>query len=159
MDRDVYVIGVGIHRFGKHDVSRRDMAYVAGIDALEDAGISFKQVGSLYTGYIGGNMLDGVTYAKDLGLTGIPVVHVENASATGSSAFRQAVNDVSGAPLQFTSDTASFAGFPSFAGVSMHIASTRPSVLVTGRTSRDARPGRKSSTRRARRWPLIPVGR
>ncbi len=96
MDRDVYVIGVGIHRFGKHDVSRRDMAYVAGIDALEDAGISFKQVGSLYTGYIGGNMLDGVTYAKDLGLTGIPVVHVENASATGSSAFRQAVNDVSG---------------------------------------------------------------
>ena len=96
MDRDVYVVGVGIHRFGKHDISRRDMAYTAGIDALEDAGLSFRDVGALYTAYIGGNMLDGVTYAKDLGLTGIPVVHVENASATGSSAFRLAVNDVSG---------------------------------------------------------------
>ena len=96
MDRDVYVIGVGIHRFGKHDVSRRDMHYVAGMTALEDANISFRDVGALYEGYIGGNMLDGVTYAKDLGLTGLPVIHIENASATGSSAFREAVMAVSG---------------------------------------------------------------
>jgi len=96
MDRDVYVVGVGLHRFGKHDVSRRDMAYVAGMAALEDASISFRDVGTLYTGYIGGNMLDGVTYAKDFGLTGLPVVHIENASATGSSAFREAVMAVSG---------------------------------------------------------------
>ena len=96
MDREVYVIGVGMHRFGKHDVSRRDMHYLAGMSALEDAGISFRDVGALYSGYIGGNMLDGVTFAKDFGLTGLPVVHVENASATGSSAFREAVMAVSG---------------------------------------------------------------
>lgn len=96
MDRDVYVIGVGMHRFGKHDVSRRDMHYVAGIAALEDANISFRDVGSLYTGYIGGNMLDGVSFAKDFGLTGLPVIHIENASATGSSAFREAVMAVAG---------------------------------------------------------------
>jgi acetyl-CoA acetyltransferase len=94
--REVFVIGVGMHRFGKHDVSRRDMHYTAGIAALEDAGVSFRDVGALYTGYIGGNMLDGVTFAKDLGLTGLPVVHVENASATGSSAFREAVLAVAG---------------------------------------------------------------
>lgn len=91
MNRDVYVIGVGIHRFGKHAVPRRDMAYVAGLDAMQDAGISYKEVGSLYTGYIGGNMMEGVTFAKDFGLTGAPVIHIENASATGSSAFREAV--------------------------------------------------------------------
>jgi acetyl-CoA acetyltransferase len=96
MQREVFVIGVGMHRFGKHDVPRRDMHYTAGIAALEDANISFRDVGALYSGYIGGNMLDGVTFAKDLGLTGLPVVHVENASATGSSAFREAVMAVAG---------------------------------------------------------------
>ncbi|MEO8539123.1 MAG: thiolase family protein [bacterium] len=96
MQREVYVIGVGMHRFGKHDVSRRDMHYVAGLAALEDANVSFRDVGALYTGFIGGGMLDGVSYAKDLGLTGLPVVHVENASATGSSAFREAVMSVAG---------------------------------------------------------------
>lgn len=96
MQREVFVIGAGMHRFGKHDVPRRDMHYTAGIAALEDANISFRDVGALYSGYIGGNMLDGVTFAKDLGLTGLPVVHVENASATGSSAFREAVMAVAG---------------------------------------------------------------
>ena len=84
MGRDVYVVGVGMHRYGKHDVSRRDMHYTAGMAALEDANLSFRDVGALYTGYIGGNMLDGVTFAKDFGLTGLPVVHIENASATGA---------------------------------------------------------------------------
>ena len=120
MDRDVYVVGVGIHRFGKHDISRRDMAYTAGIDALEDAGLSFRDVGALYTAYIGGNMLDGVTYAKDLGLTGIPVVHVENASATGSSAFRLAVNDVSGG----VTGTASPLYNPSTNGIGVNVVTT-----------------------------------
>lgn len=96
MNRDVYVIGVGMHRFGKHDVSRRDMSYVAGIAALEDAGISFAEIGSLYMGSIGGTMLEGVTFAKDFGLTGAPVIHVQSASATGSTAFREAVMAVSG---------------------------------------------------------------
>lgn len=96
MQREVFVIGVGMHRFGKHDVPRRAMHYAAGIAALEDAHISFRDVGALYSGYIGGSMLDGVTFAKDLGLTGLPVVHVENASATGSSAFREAVMAVAG---------------------------------------------------------------
>jgi acetyl-CoA acetyltransferase len=85
-----------MHRFGKHDVSRRDMAYTAGIAGLQDAGLSFKEIGSLYAGYMGGGMLDGVAFAKDFGLTGLPVVHVENASATGSTAFREAVLAVAG---------------------------------------------------------------
>jgi acetyl-CoA acetyltransferase len=96
LDRRAYVIGVGMHRFGKHDVSRRDMAFTAGIAALEDAGISFRDVGALFTGYISGRPSECVGYAKDFGLTGVPVVHVENASATGSSAFRQAALAVSG---------------------------------------------------------------
>ena len=91
MKADVYVIGVGMHPFNKDFIPTRDMFFTSGMEALKDAGISFKEVGALYTGFIGAEMLAGVSYAKDLGLTGIPVTHVENASATGSTAFREAV--------------------------------------------------------------------
>ncbi|MAT83864.1 MAG: transporter [Gammaproteobacteria bacterium] len=96
MNREVYVIGVGMHLFTKGYVPLRDMYFTAGVDALEDAGLKFRDIGCLYNGYIGGGMMEGVGYAKDLGMTGLPVVHVENASATGSSAFREAVWAVSG---------------------------------------------------------------
>ncbi|HXF07570.1 MAG TPA: thiolase family protein [Candidatus Acidoferrales bacterium] len=90
MLEDVYVAGVGMHPFGKHGKSNKEMAYVAAKAALKDAGIKFRDVGALYNGYIMGDMTEGVAIAKDLGLTGVPVVHVENASATGSTAFREA---------------------------------------------------------------------
>jgi len=96
MNRGVYVIGVGMHPFQKECPGNRDMAFTAGRAALADAGIPFRDVGYLYNGYMGGQMLEGVTIAKDFGLTGVPVVHVENASATGSSAFREAVLAVAG---------------------------------------------------------------
>jgi len=93
---DVYVIGVGMHRISGAPTPVRDMAYEAGINAMQDAGIEFDTVGALYNGYASGGMLTGVTVAKDFGLTGVPVTHVENASATGSSAFREAVLSVAG---------------------------------------------------------------
>src|SRR3546814_18119784 len=64
------------------------------VAALDDAGVYCPEVGALYNGYIGGGITAGVHVAKDLGLTGLPVTHVENASATGSSAFGEAVHAV-----------------------------------------------------------------
>jgi acetyl-CoA acetyltransferase len=96
MARRVFVVGVGMHPFGNEGIPATDMGYVAGIAALDDAGIDFPEVGALYNGYIGGGMMTGVHLAKDLGLTGLPVTHVENASATGSSAFGEAVHAVAG---------------------------------------------------------------
>jgi acetyl-CoA acetyltransferase len=94
---DVFVIGVGMTPFGQHVGRVGDLAFEAGVAALDDAGIRFDVVGALYNGYIGGGgMLAGISVAKDLGLTGLPIVHVENASATGSSAFREAVLHVAG---------------------------------------------------------------
>jgi acetyl-CoA acetyltransferase len=100
MLEDVYVIGVGMHPFGKHGASNRTMSYTAGKAALQDAGIKFRDVGYLYNGYLGGDPIEGVGYAKDLGLTGVPVVHIENASATGSSAFREACLQVAGGGVE-----------------------------------------------------------
>ena len=39
MNRDVYIIGVGMHRFSKDGIPLRDMYFTAGMDALMDAGI------------------------------------------------------------------------------------------------------------------------
>lgn len=124
MNREVYVIGVGMHRFTKDYVPLRDMYFLAGTEALQDAGIDFPDVGYLYNGYIGGGMMEGVGYAKDLGLTGVPVVHVENASATGSSAFREAVWAVSGG----AADVAMALGFDDMAR--MGIARRKPAPGV-----------------------------
>ncbi len=97
---DVYVIGVGMAPFSQDGTPVRDMAYDAGIAALADAGIPFRDVEYLYNGYIGPYGLEGVSIAKEFGLTGVPVVHVENASATGSTAFREAVLSVAGGHSQ-----------------------------------------------------------
>lgn len=96
LSRRVFVVGVGMHPFGNAGIPATDMGYVAGVAALDDAGIDFPEVGALYNGYIGGGITAGVHLAKELGLTGLPVTHVENASATGSSAFGEAVHAVAG---------------------------------------------------------------
>ena len=96
LGRDVYVVGVGMHPFNNDALSVYDMAYDAGIAALDDAGLDFPEVGALYNGHIGGSIGTGVRVAKEFGLTGIPVTRVENASATGSCAFGEAVHAVAG---------------------------------------------------------------
>lgn len=94
MIEDIYVIGVGMHPFQRSAPPVRDMFYTAAKAALDDAGIKFQEVGELYNGYLGGQMLEGIGFAKDLGLNNASVTHVENASATGSTAFREAVRAV-----------------------------------------------------------------
>ena len=94
---EVAVLGVGMTRFtASPEPTLREHAYRAGRRALDDAGITFHQVGSVYTGFIFEPTMTGLRFVKEFGLTGVPVVHVENASATGSSAFREAYLSVAG---------------------------------------------------------------
>jgi acetyl-CoA acetyltransferase len=88
---DVAVLGVGMTRFGV-DPSRSDddLAREAGLAALADAGISLREVDEAFVGYIFGPPMTGIQVMKEFGLTGLPVTHVENASATGLVAFREA---------------------------------------------------------------------
>lgn len=93
--RPVYVIGIGMHRYQR--VS--DTPYVAlGLEAvraaLKDAGISWEQVGSVYNASCLLGMSPTRTMLRHLGATGIPMQQVENASASGSTALRNAVIEV-----------------------------------------------------------------
>jgi acetyl-CoA acetyltransferase len=87
----VAVAGVGMVRFGKHtDRGTAELARDAGLAALHDARMTLADVDEAFVGYIQPASLLGVKAMKELGLTGLPVTHVENASATGLVAFREA---------------------------------------------------------------------
>src|SRR5215470_5932111 len=92
----VAVAGIGMVRFGMlRDYPLMHMARDAGLAALHDAGMTLADVDEAMVGYIGLTSMTGVKAMKELGLTGLPVTHIENASATGLVAFREAAWAVS----------------------------------------------------------------
>lgn len=94
----IRVSGVGVHPFGRfQDESLKDLARIAVARALEDTGILGKQVDAVYSANAmagvlqGQEMIRGQSVLRDLGIDRVPIVNVENACASGSTAFRQAV--------------------------------------------------------------------
>jgi acetyl-CoA acyltransferase len=92
-----YVIGVGMTKFDKPGTKEGDYpdwAKEAGDKALADAGIDYGDVEQAFAGYCYGDSTYGQRAIYGLGLTGIPVVNVNNNCSTGSSALylaRQAI--------------------------------------------------------------------
>jgi acetyl-CoA acetyltransferase len=90
------IAGIGQTRFGRyHDVPAVELARDAGLLALHDAGMTLADVDEVFVGYLGLHHQVGVKAVKELGLTGLPVTHIENASATGLFAYREAAWAVS----------------------------------------------------------------
>jgi acetyl-CoA acetyltransferase len=90
------IAGVGMVAFTKAGRSAPydAMAADAARQALADAGLDYKQVQQAYVGFVIGDTTSGQQALYSLGLTGIPIVNVNNACATGSTALflaRQAV--------------------------------------------------------------------
>jgi acetyl-CoA acetyltransferase len=93
--RPVRVIGIGLHRYQRaSDTTYVELGLTAAREALADAGIPFSEVESAFTGTsnigIGGTR----PMLRHLGASGIPMVQVENASASGSTSFAQACLEV-----------------------------------------------------------------
>ena len=93
--RPVYVVGVGMHRYQfASDINYIDMGLTATRGALTDAGIPFEAVESAYVGCTGIGLAAGRIMFNHIGSTGLAVTQVENASASGSSAFQLACFEV-----------------------------------------------------------------
>jgi acetyl-CoA acetyltransferase len=90
--RDVFVAGVGMLRFGRYpDRDVPDLGGEAALLALKDAGLTMRDVEMLAAGCLfQSNAMVGQRILQEIGQTGIPVLNVANACATGSTAFRQA---------------------------------------------------------------------
>jgi acetyl-CoA acetyltransferase len=93
--RKLAVIGVGLHPYGKwNDKKPKDLAATAIAGALTSAGIAWKDVQSAFCGHIHLGMTAGARLFEPIGQTGLSITNVENASASGSYAFRGAYFDV-----------------------------------------------------------------
>ncbi len=93
--RPVYVAGIGLHRYQRmSDTPYVTLGLTAIREALADAGIEWRAVESAYTGTALIGMAASRPMLRHLGATGIAMAQVENASASGSTAVRQACLDV-----------------------------------------------------------------
>lgn len=91
------VAGVGMTSFGNHsDKSLKELGLLAVNRALEDAGIDFTRIESVWAGTAGAPVIagqvcvNGQVVLQDLNKNQVPVINVENACATASTAFQQA---------------------------------------------------------------------
>jgi acetyl-CoA acetyltransferase len=88
---EVYVVGTDMIKFGRFpDRTVPNIGAEAALMALDDAGLTIKDMQALYCGNLGqaGGMV-GQRVLQEIGQTGIPVVNVANACATGATAFRE----------------------------------------------------------------------
>src|SRR5258706_12742325 len=96
MGKRVNVIGVGMTKFAKPGASEEYnvMAAKAAKAALEDAKVPYDAIEQAYVGYVYGDSTCGQRAVSEVGLTGIPLVNVNNNCSTGSTALylgRQAI--------------------------------------------------------------------
>ncbi len=96
MSNKVIVAGVGMTAFvsPKAGISYIQFSKTALEAAIEDAGISYDQVQQAYVGWVYGDSTAGQAALYEKGMTGIPIINVNNNCSTGSTALylaRQAV--------------------------------------------------------------------
>jgi len=88
---EVYVVGVDMIKFGRFpDRTVPNLGAEAALMALDDAGLTIKDMQALYCGNLGqASGMVGQRVLQEIGQTGIPVVNTANACATGATAFRE----------------------------------------------------------------------
>ncbi|MDK9697337.1 MAG: lipid-transfer protein [Siculibacillus sp.] len=96
MSNEVVVAGVGMTRFFKPSESPRytELGIEAVRMALADAGVGYGEVRQAHVGYVYGDSTCGQRVLYGVGMTGIPIVNVNNNCSTGSTALWLARNAV-----------------------------------------------------------------
>ncbi|XP_053511504.1 sterol carrier protein 2 isoform X2 [Artibeus jamaicensis] len=99
--RRVFVVGVGMTKFTKPEVKDSgdypDLAKEAGLKALADAQIPYSAVKQACVGYVYGDSASGQrAIYHSLGMTGIPIINVNNNCSSGSTALFMARQLVQG---------------------------------------------------------------
>ena len=102
MKQNAYIAGIGMTQFGKHmDRGLKSLAGEAIAAALTDAGIDKSQLDAAYVGNAAAGMITGQcciagqAVLRELGIGKIPVINMENACASSSTAFVQASSMIS----------------------------------------------------------------
>ena len=88
MSNKIVIAGVGMIPFKKPGQSESydKMGSTAVRNALEDAGLEYPQIQSAYASFVYGDSCAGQAALYNVGITGIPIVNVNNNCASGSTA-------------------------------------------------------------------------
>ena len=90
--REIAIIGAGIHKFGRFENETYiEIGQAAVRDALKDAGVSWKQIQAAVVSEQYLPSTTGPRILKPFGATGISIMDMESACASGGSTLRQAM--------------------------------------------------------------------
>jgi len=102
MRLNAVIAGAGMTPFGKHlDKSLKWLAGQPVLAALDDAGLSIGDVEAVYSGNCAAGLVTGQESIRgqvallDIGLGRVPIINIENACGSGSTALNQAAMMVS----------------------------------------------------------------
>ena len=89
---DVYIVGADMIAFGRYpDRTYYQLGAEAALLALDDAGLSIKDIGAVYaSSCFNAQSMLGQKVLKEIGQTGVPCINVSNACASGATALREA---------------------------------------------------------------------
>lgn len=93
--RGVYVRGVGTSRFGRFPDRRlEELAWEAVYEALDDASVAPGDIEAVWVGSVFAPGAVTPRILRGAGIGGVPVMRVENACASGTTAYHEAVHAV-----------------------------------------------------------------
>jgi acetyl-CoA acetyltransferase len=91
MDRPVYVLGTGIQKFGRFThLTHKQFAGPAVLEALKESKLSHKQIDVAYASSLFGGSMIGQQILGQLGLSGLPIINVENACSSSAVGVHEA---------------------------------------------------------------------
>ncbi len=138
--RDTYILGVSMTRFGKFlDKGLKDLAYepiwnVIYESKIDPHDIDIVFVGNAYAGLITGQeSIRGQVILREAGITRIPIINVENACASGSTAFYLAHKAVASGDADLALAVGVEKLFCDDTGKSLKALSTSSDIEVEGR--------------------------
>ncbi len=138
--RDTYILGVSMTRFGKFlDKGLKDLAYepiwnVIYESKIDPRDIDIVFVGNAYAGLITGQeSIRGQVILREAGITRIPIINVENACASGSTAFYLAHKAVASGDADLALAVGVEKLFCDDTGKSLKALSTSSDIEVEGR--------------------------
>lgn len=130
MSREALVAGVGMTPFVKPgtEMPYDSLGAAAATMALADAGLDYSKIQQAYVGYVYGDSTAGQRALYKVGMTGIPVINVNNNCSTGSTALFLARQAVASGVVE----CALALGFEQMApGALQNVFTDRPSPLVS----------------------------
>jgi len=93
--REVFIAGVGLHKFGRFPHKTfEEIGQEAVKNAVNNANLDWKDVQIAFCGTMHGGTAAGQRVLAHMGLTGIPIINVETACASGGTAFKLALMSV-----------------------------------------------------------------